>query len=199
MSCVKRRLSHPLMIGATASCVIFALLWLCTYLPKSFARRLFPPPAKVSSIAGVRVTTGLRHSRFITCIRGRVVFLSQVALPAAPPNSDVTNCGIILFPHGSASCDPDAAFQDQSDCAFGYYAYRFHSLINSRPVFKYQCVAVPLWLPTLMTLIPPLTVCRRWLVRLGRRRRGLCPDCGYDLRATPDHCPECGAVPECAR
>ena len=60
----------------------------------------------------------------------------------------------------------------------------------------YWHVSIPLWMPTAVLVAPALTSVlhrgyRRWS-RHASRRRGLCPKCGYDLRATPDHCPECG-------
>jgi hypothetical protein len=54
---------------------------------------------------------------------------------------------------------------------------------------------VPYWAITLALLIAPA---RRCLSRYRFARRMLarrCGICGYDLRATPDRCPECGSVP----
>jgi hypothetical protein len=51
-----------------------------------------------------------------------------------------------------------------------------------------------LWLPTIALAALPAAVPALWLRARRRRRPGLCPNCSYDLRATPDRCPECGTA-----
>jgi hypothetical protein len=53
-------------------------------------------------------------------------------------------------------------------------------------------IGVPLWFATLAASLP---LCGRvWQRRRGRVQPGpgVCQGCGYDLRATPIRCPECG-------
>jgi hypothetical protein len=68
-------------------------------------------------------------------------------------------------------------------------------LVTDDPApFMLRVVAVPDWLPVvLFALLPGWHLLRR-RERLADRRTqlGLCPTCGYDLRATPTRCPECG-------
>jgi hypothetical protein len=58
-------------------------------------------------------------------------------------------------------------------------------------------VALPNWLLVVITAVLPGWYLRQQAKLADRRRRtGLCTKCGYDLRATPDRCPECGRVPD---
>jgi hypothetical protein len=57
-----------------------------------------------------------------------------------------------------------------------------------------RTVMAPMWVVALATAVLPLA----WLATRGRRflrrrhRQGHCARCGYDLRASPGRCPECG-------
>jgi hypothetical protein len=62
--------------------------------------------------------------------------------------------------------------------------------------FRFWSVETPDWFTVMATVVLP----SMWLRKRRHRQHipGLCPACGYDLRATPDRCPECGEFPPTA-
>jgi hypothetical protein len=86
----------------------------------------------------------------------------------------------------------------------GTYDVPYKPVHGSTPEFhpfSYSVVAVPIW-PVCALTGWPFGCLTLNMVRVAKRRRGerrlarvgLCSACGYDLRASPDRCPECGTA-----
>jgi hypothetical protein len=68
---------------------------------------------------------------------------------------------------------------------FGY------GFAETRPWSTFRGICIPHWfLALLFAILPGLRL--RAAIRSRRHRSGFCSKCGYDLRATPERCPECG-------
>ena len=54
-------------------------------------------------------------------------------------------------------------------------------------------ILLPYWSITALLTLPLAFAVWRSIKRKSHHNTGLCPICGYDLRASPTRCPECGA------
>jgi hypothetical protein len=80
--------------------------------------------------------------------------------------------------------------------AIGHQPWIFSSPGSGTTSYMAALVEFPLWTITL-GLLASAWMMRRIVRKINRRvELGQCLRCGYDLRATPNRCPECGAVPE---
>jgi hypothetical protein len=74
-----------------------------------------------------------------------------------------------------------------------WLGYQLYSVVPYMMTTPLRAHVISDWVIALLLALTPTL----WLLRRRRHRAaGHCPHCGYDLRATPDRCPECGAETE---
>lgn len=191
---MKRRLFTILAAVSLLLCVAFAALWAWSYSGGRdavwWSGGRWEGPDFAVRHAGVR------------CWRGQLLITRQHGWMTPAPGG-----GPALTQTWTRQWRPPLAWRfdrtpiDQyfTDPEWDVLGVRYQRLIlgpaNSRH-FQ-NLVVVPLWLPFLLSAVAAAGVrlrSRAWRAS-DRARRGLCPVCGYDLRATPGRCPECGAAP----
>jgi hypothetical protein len=79
----------------------------------------------------------------------------------------------------------------------GFYYYAGWEPPHQGGGFYTREFACPDWLPASGALLWS-TVCIKRRIKHTQPIAGQCHRCGYDLRATPNRCPECGTEPQTA-
>jgi len=100
----------------------------------------------------------------------------------------------------SQATDPQARWDSSvADRVVRWRFARFLWASHDPPGERYslRLLMIPYWSLAAATAVLPI----RWLYRFRRdrlrrtrRESGLCATCGYDLRASPGRCPECGTA-----
>ena len=179
-----RRLFNLAAAASLVLCVATAAFWVRSYWRND----------SVVRVTNSRTAAGGQHydARGIFSENGRLTFYTRHAAGATYGGPAVSV--------GSRAPDPplyrDVAWQGSQE-RLNLGIIRWYRWIgrHSGGVDVDQNLEVSYWFLTLSAaLTAALIAVRVWRSR-NRSVRGRCPTCGYDLRATPEKCPECGAVP----
>lgn len=104
------------------------------------------------------------------------------------------------YPNGSKPWPERGNFQNLSSASHGWFHFRDTSTLNLFGPYREVDVVVPYWALCMASGIALLFFLIRSLKNRHRVSHHRCVTCGYDLRATPNRCPECGTQPPfCAR
>jgi hypothetical protein len=187
MKRLRRWLFNGLALLSLLLCVVTIGLWMRSY----WRQDAMPFLAKPSSTC------------FLADWRGHVELTRQyVVAPAMPSGwgastSTYGYVGVFRQGGGSGGVSWDPHLIAPGEFYFGHTVDLGYGSISTTQIFhRFDVWAVPFWLIVLVFATPPIFVALRKLKASRRSIRGLCSLCGYDLRATPERCPECETIPK---
>jgi hypothetical protein len=175
-----RRAFRILVYGATMIslllCVASGVLWVRSY--REIDRILWEPAAKIC--------------RSYVCDSGHGVLRLQWSTEQRP--AETTRFGHLALPAVRGYGQFFRGWVDKH--TWNGFAWRSTYVRDPNGVFdssSFELVLPQGFILLCLALLPGIVLYRT--LRNIRKRSGRCVTCGYDLRATPDRCPECGTVP----
>jgi hypothetical protein len=169
MPAVKRRLFNVLAAVSLVLCVSAVFLWISSYRYGARAERITPQ-------RGMAVGTFV-GGFYLASWPNPIV--SQTRLTFSTCRWDV--------PYRSAD-GMSVIVSSPPDVSWRKLGFGVVSDTVGRSVF------VPFWFVACVLAVPPVVAARRSIRLRRRRRHDQCAKCGYDMRATPERCPECGTA-----
>ncbi len=100
----------------------------------------------------------------------------------------------VTYPADKSGLWSEIAARDRAGGRLRQFGFAYARIDYGPSAGLRRAVYLPHW--SLALLLVPVPALRLWRGVRARRRSliGLCTFCGYDLRATPDRCPECGTM-----
>lgn len=185
---MRRKLQNIAVAASLALCVAATALWVRSY----WRRDSFGGNGRTSlwAVHSSRGSVAIEHSRLV---EGPAHFEtvgfrhgSDAPQPLRPTSLPRQDCTVHLRLPGISLTAGTLKIGFNTDPAI--------------PVETAQELIFPYGLVVLLAAVLP---CRWLLIRYRKARLAAgakpCPRCGYDLRATPERCPECGTVREAAK
>ena len=161
----RRWLFSGLAAISLTMCAATAALWLQSYWPQGEFELPFAPSFRIASAYGDLIILWLRSDSVVFSI-----------------NRPASNNSYHSFSIGRYDSHwPSAWVLSQVGYPVGTIGY-WHLYLHY-------------WFLMIAFALPGLWRAFQIVSRNRESNAGLCSICGYDLRATPDRCPECGTVP----